>query len=747
MFNRLAKLDELWSRVVITVALVFVVIAGVFGTGVISHLKQGGYANKDSESYKVAQNLEKKLGKKVSLVVLFSSKSTTVTDSAYTQEVKRIVDEIGRNKDVSSTASYYTTRAPQFVSYDKKSTYAAITLEGSDDEKTQTLEDLRPKLKSELLKVQVGGPTAIQDEISHQVEEDLRKAELISFPLLGVLLIIVFRSFVAAFLPLLLGGATILGAFLVLRLISMFSDISVFALNIITVLGLGLSIDYSLFIVSRFREELRKSQGDKAKAIEATIKTAGRTVFFSGITVMVSLLGLLVFPLNFLQSMGIGGSSAVLVAMVMALTLLPAILYLMGNKVNALSFGSAKRDNQAIKTGKVKEVKSGTTFWYRLPKFVMRNAVTVIVLTAVPLLLFGLPFLHAKFNTPDYRSLPAEKEGRVVTETLKTKFPNITDPIQVVVKTQGNVLENNNISELYDYVQEIEKVPGVTKVDSIVTSSPNLTKAEYQAMYLNPTEPKIVALVGQYAKDNYTVINLGYKVSSDSPEAQEIVKDVRALQPPTGAQAQVGGVTAELVDLLAILRHFTPYCLLIIVFTLFVLLFLMLGSVVIPVKSVFMNILSLSASFGALVWVFQEGHLSGLLNFTSQGSIDATQPILIFAIAFGLSMDYAVFLLSRIKEQYDNIGNTDEAVARGVEKTGPIITSAALLLIVVITAFASGKIPLMKQIGVGLGLAIFMDAVVIRMLLVPATMHLLGNYNWWAPAPLKRLHQKLGLGE
>jgi uncharacterized membrane protein YdfJ with MMPL/SSD domain len=747
VFNRLAKIDEKWSKIVIAGALVFVILAGVFGTGVIAHLKQGGYANKDSESYHVSQTLEKKLGNQVSLVVLFSSKDKQVTDPSYAQEVKKTLGKISHDDSVISIATYYNTGAQQFISTDKKSTYAAINLRGTDDEKTKALKELEPKLKTSQLDVKIGGITAIQQEISDQVSKDLEKSERITFPLLAILLVIVFRSFVAAFLPLLLGAVTILGSFLVLRIISTFTDLSIFALNIITVLGLGLSIDYSLFIVSRFREELRKSKGNKAKAIETTLKTAGRTVFFSGVTVMVSMLGLLVFPLNFLQSMGLGGSSAVLVAMITALTVLPAILYLLGGKVNALSFGSAKRDAEALKAGKLKEVKLGTTFWYRLPKFVMRNAGTVIILTVIPMLLLGLPFLKAKFNTPDYRSLPAEKEGRVVTEKLKTGFNNTTDPVQIVVTTEGNVLDSGNIGSLYDYTQKLRTIPGVAGVESLVTVIPNLSKAQYQGLYSNRTNPQVSALAGRYAKDNYTLINVDYKSASDSKNAQAIVKDVRAMQPPAGSRTEVGGVTAQLVDLLAILRHFTPYGLLLIVFTLFVLLFLMLGSVVIPIKAIFMNILSLSASFGALVWVFQDGHLAKVLGFTPQGSIDATQPILIFAIAFGLSMDYAVFLLSRIKEQYDKTGSTDEGIALGVEKTGPIITSAAMLLIVVIAAFASGEIPLMKQIGVGLGLAIVMDAVVIRMLLVPATMHLLGEYSWWAPAPLKRFHQKLGLGE
>jgi uncharacterized membrane protein YdfJ with MMPL/SSD domain len=746
MFNWIARLDERRSKVIIAGALVFVALAGVFGTGVITHLKQGGYADKNSQSFHVQENIQNKLGNQVSLIVLFSSKDKLVTDPAYQQEVVSTLMKIATDPSINSITTYYATGAPELVSRDQKSTYAAISLKGDTDQQLTALKELRPKLQSKQLEVQLGGLTAIQEEISDQVSEDLSKAESLTFPILAVLLIVVFRSFVAALLPLLLGGVTVLGAFLVLRIISQFTDLSVFALNIITVLGLGLSIDYSLFIVSRFREELRNAKGDKAKAIETTIRTAGRTVFFSGITVMVSLLSLLVFPLNFLQSMGLGGSAAVLVAMVSALTFLPAVLYLLGNKVNALSFGSAKRDNQAFKAGKIKAKAHGSSFWYHVPKFVMRMAVPIILVTVIPLVLVGLPFLHAKFSTPDYRSLPAERESRQVSESLGHNFPGQTDPIQVLVRTPAFALDENNIGDLYDYAQQLKAVPGVTAVDSLVTAVPNFDKRQYQVFYANQFD-QAKALANRYANKDYTLINVGYNGAVDSPQAQQVVKAVRAVEPPASLAVEVGGGSAQLVDLLTTLKHYTPYGLAIIVVVLFVLLFLMLGSVVIPIKAVLLNILSLSASFGALVWVFQEGHLSGLLDFTSTGAIDATQPILIFAIAFGLSMDYAVFLLSRIKEQYDKSQNTNEAIALGVEKTGPIITSAALLLLVVIVAFSTAKIPLMKQIGVGLGLAVAMDAVVIRMLLVPATMHLLGKYNWWAPAPLKRLQKRLNLAE
>ncbi len=737
VFKSLATFDEKRSRWIVGITVIFVALSVVFGTGVVDHLSQGGFEDKKSESYQAELDFINKLDSYVPLIVLFDSPQKTVDNPAYQREVERVSAQLKSEPGVRKVTTYYTTRAPDFVSRDRTSTYAAVTLAGSNDEQLKLLEQLRPNIHSDQLEVKLGGPVPLQAEISEQISQDLAKSEMITFPLLAILLILVFRGLVGVLLPLLLGGVTILGAFLVVRLISEFTDLSVFALNIITVLGLGLAIDYSLFIVSRFREELRNYRGDKKLAIEKTLKTAGRTVFFSGITVMISLLALLIFPVNFLVSMGIGGAAAVLVAMIASLTFLPAVLYLLGTKVNALSFGSARRDKLLIGTkAKLTTRDDHASFWYRVPRLVMKRPVIVMCLTLVPLILAGLPFLHVKVSSPDYRALPESHISRQVSESLVQDFAGEGDPIQIVFKAKSDILAAN-LPALRGYVQQLETVPGTRNVHSVldfVDQAP-------------PAASVPDSVVGLFVKDNYALIKVSYSGSPDSDTAQQLVRDIRAIRSPPGVEIKVGGSSAEIVDLINIIRTFIPYGLLIIVVALSVLLFLMLGSVVIPLKAIILNILSLSASFGALVWVFQEGHLANLLGFTSTGSIDATQPILIFAIAFGLSMDYAVFLLSRIREEYNRSGDNDGAIALGIQKTGPIITSAAVLLVVVIASFGTGEIPLMKQIAVGLGLAVIIDAIVIRMLLVPATMHLLGGYNWWAPGWLKRVHARLGLSE
>jgi RND superfamily putative drug exporter len=387
----------------------------------------------------------------------------------------------------------------------------------------------------------------------------------------------------------------------------------------------------------------------------------------------------------------------------------------------------------------------------------MKRPVVVLIATVLPLILVGIPFLRINLTIPDQRSLPASAESRQVGDVLTNDFPkNETTPIQITVKSDKPALEASSLNTLYGYTRQIAQVPGVRNVESLVNLDPGLDAggaAAYQMFYSsigsaqNPQAALAAGAAGQYSKGNYSVVNVLYDTYPSSRESESLVKAIRAMPPPQGLTVQVGGRTAEQVDFLVSLANSIPWALALIVSVMFILLFLMLGSVVVPVKAVLLNILSLSASFGALVWIFQDGNLANLLGFTPLGSVDGTQPVLIFAIAFGLSMDYEVFLLSRIKENYDRTKDTPRSVALGVQKTGTIITSAALLLVVVIGSFAMGQVQIIKQVGIGLALAILVDATLVRTLLVPATMRVLGRYNWWSPRPLAALYERLGLGE
>lgn len=754
MFAALSKFvyRRRWS--VLAAGLVFMILSGVFGTTVFGNLKSGGFNDPAVESSKVLDAMHDKLGRDdTTLIILFNAKDSSQIDSpAFKQGVEATLAKLQGRSEIGTITTFYNSGAAPLVSNDKKSTYAVVGLNGDDTAITKYMKDLRPLLTENSpapnLQVRLGGNPAANQEINTQVSEDIEKAEILTFPILTVLLILIFGSLIAAALPLAIGGMAILGAFLILRVLTNFTDISVFASSVVSILGLGLAIDYSLFIVSRFREELKRFDGNVQSALTKTMQTAGRTVLFSGLTVSISLLSLLVFPQMFLRSMGLGGTAAVVVAMVASLTVLPAILALLGERVNSLNVLNLIRRNRPQTVVSTVE-KHG--FWYNLSNLVMRRPVIVLIVVLIPLVVVGTPFFHVNMSIPDARALPEGKESRTVSEILTNQFPrNETTPIELVIRTDGNALDGKNIGTLYDYTRQVAAISGVRRVDSLVNINPQLDKNAYQGFYSEAgraQNPQATQVAAQFAKDNYTLVSVMYDSDPLSNTSQDIVRKIRALTPPAGMSVQVGGFTAQLIDFLGSLERSVPIAFALIVVVIFVLLFLMLGSLVIPLKAVILNIISLSVSFGALVWIFQDGNLSGFFNFTSLGSIDGTQPVLIFAIAFGLSMDYEVFLLSRIKEQYDRTGDTTTAVALGVQKTGSIITSAALLLFIVIGAFATAEVVFIKQIGVGLGLAVLVDSTIVRMFLVPATMRLLGRYNWWAPAPLKAIYNRLGLSE
>jgi RND superfamily putative drug exporter len=526
---------------------------------------------------------------------------------------------------------------------------------------------------------------------------------MIAFPLLFLLSLLFFRSLVASVLPLMIGGLAIVGTFLILRIASEFASISIFALNLTTALGLGLAIDYSLFIVSRYREEIAKD-GPGLAAMRRVLATSGRTVFFSSLTVAAALASLLVFPQRFLYSMGLGGALVALFAATISLTVLPAVLTLLGTRVNA----GAPRFLQHRAEADARAAQAG--FWYRLSRFVMRRPIPVATLSAAFLILLGLPFLGIKFNTVDPTVLPTSASARQAYDTVSEQFPPYHDtPIWID-------LEGGSPEAATAFAAEVRRVPGVAEV------------APPQPLAPGPPALQAVST---------------HPFASDA--SQTTVKAIRNLPTPRGTTALVSGATADFVDFQSSLDQHLPYALAIIVLATLIILFLMTGSVVLPVKSLLMNFLNLCAVFGLLVLIFQDGRLEGFLNYSSPGAIEQTMPILLFAVAFGLSTDYAVFLLSRIKEARDDGASDSESVAMGLERTGRIVTAAALLFAVAMFAFATSKIIFIKENGVGTALAVLIDASIIRALLVPALMELLGKWNWWAPAPLRRLHNRWGI--
>jgi RND superfamily putative drug exporter len=703
MFDTLARLADGHARRIGLIAIAFFLLAGALGGSVAERLDPYGADDPATEAVKARKQLED-AGLRVPGVVVVLDHAR-VSSPATRSRVARLEREIGGRADVQSVSSFYTTRSTDFVSNDGTETYLSVALRPTGDKEWQESgAEIAEQLEGRP-GVTVGGAAVAQQQVNDQVEKDLKRAELLAFPLLFLLSFLFFRSLVASLLPVMIGALAIVGTFLILRIASEFGSISIFALNLTTGLGLGLAIDYSLFIVSRYREEIAKV-GPGLPALRRVMATAGRTVFFSSLTVAAALASLLVFPQRFLYSMGLGGSLVVLLAALISLTVLPAVLTLLGTRVNSLSPSFLQRRADAD----ARPDQHG--FWYRLSRLVMRHPIPIATTSAIFLIVLGLPFFGIKFNTVDPTVLPKGASAREAYDTISADFPPYREtPIWV----------------------------SVSGVPARATAP--------LAARIRHTEGVAAVYPPQQLRGGVTVIRAVSSSPFNSGASKETVKRIRDIAGPPGATVLVGGATADFVDFQSSLARHLPIAFGIIVIATLVILFLMTGSVILPIKSLIMNVLNLSAVFGLLVLIFQDGRFEGLLGYTSSGAIEQTMPILLFAVAFGLSTDYAVFLLSRIKEARDNGASDSEAVAIGLERTGRIVTAAALLFAVAIGAFATSEIIFIKQNGVGTALAVLIDASIIRALLVPSLMELLGKWNWWAPAPLRRLHRRIGISE
>jgi uncharacterized membrane protein YdfJ with MMPL/SSD domain len=700
MFTAIARLVDRRARWVVAGAVVLAIAAGAIGGSVAERL--GPYSADDPATESVrADALVERGGVQPGVDVVALIDTPEGADSpAAAARADRIARELRPDPAVATVAGARQA-GPELVADDGRSTYLAVSFRaGTDDgDAAERLIDRFDGREG----VTLGGRAVSEVQANEQVSKDLARAELLAFPLLFVLSLIFFRGLVAALLPLLVGGMSIVLTFLGLRIASELGEISVFALNLVTGLGLGLAIDYSLFIVSRYREELERS-GPGFEAMRATLATAGRTVMFSSLTVTAALAALLVFPQGFLYSMGIGGMMVSLIAAAVALLVLPAVLVLLGPRVNALAprrlRRAADRDARAAQSGA----------WYRLSRAVMARPGRIALASSALLIVLGLPFLGIKFTSVDPTVLPESATARVVHEALERDYSlGRSDPVIVATRDAGG-------GELRAFAGELRDLPGVEGV-----SAPRPVGGGVTVVELYPSAPGL------------------------ADETQDVVREARGLDPPF--TALTGGPTAAFVDLKQSLVDHLPLAAVVIAVATLVVLFLMTGSVILPLKALVMNVLTLSATFGLLVLIFQDGRLEGLLGYTSQGALEATQPIVLVAVAFGLSTDYGVFLLSRIKEAYDGGASNREAVAIGLERTGRIVTAAALLFCVAIGAFATSQVIFIKELGVGTALAVLIDATIVRALLVPSLMELLGRWNWWSPRPLRRLYERFGLRE
>jgi uncharacterized membrane protein YdfJ with MMPL/SSD domain len=703
MFNGLASLAQRHGKRTAIVAIIFFAVAGALGSSVAKHLDPYGADDPSTQSV-IADNQLKDDGfRDASVIVLIQNASPT--NAAGQRRVQSIEQQLKSDPDVATVAGYRETHDTDFISRDGRTTYLAVSLKPTGDKE---LQDAGTRIKDNLAGapgVTVGGYALATEQVNKQVEHDLRTAEMLVFPVLFLLTLWFFRSGVAALLPLMIGGLAIVGTFLILRIASEIGSISIFALNLTTGLGLGLAIDYSLFVVSRYREEIARS-GPGMDAMKRTMATAGRTVFFSSITVAAALASLIVFPQRFLYSMGLGGALVALLAATIALTVLPAVLALLGDRVNAWSPKFLQRRAEREAT----DHESG--FWYRLSRFVMRRPVGIATVTAAMLIVLGIPFWSLKFTSVDAQVLPTSASARQVDDVLRADFPPFRDsPMRLLV-------ENGSAKSVAAIQHQLSGLDGIVAVNP-PRQLPN----------------------GDYVIE--AVDNSPYITDA----SRNLVKQVRDLPDPDGSTVLVTGAAAHFVDFQHSLRANLPIALAIVIIATLIVLFLMTGSVILPIKQLVMNVLNLTAVFGILVFIFQDGRLEGLLDYRSQGALEQTMPVLLFAIAFGLSTDYGVFLLSRIKEAHDSGESSSEAVAVGLERTGRIVTAAALLFAIAVGVFATSQIVFIKENFIGVALAVLIDASLIRALLVPSLMELLGDWNWWAPKPLRRLHERFGASD
>ncbi|MFJ6406421.1 MMPL family transporter [Streptomyces hydrogenans] len=697
-------------RLTLLVALVLTALAVLAGGGVGDRMGSGGWEDPAAESTYATRALEREFpGSQPNLLLLVDAGKAGVDDPAVAAEARRLTERLTAEPGVEGVGSYWTTGSPALRSEDGTQAVVAARIAGEEKAAGEILDRIAPSYQGTRgpVEVTLGGGLAVRHEMQTIIQEDLLRAELIALPLTLVLLVMVFGSAVAALLPLGVGIVAILGTNAVLRGITEFTDVSVFAQNLTTALGLGLAIDYALFVVRRYREELAAG-ADPGAAVRTTLRTAGRTVLFSALTVAVSLAAMLVFPQYFLRSFAYAGIAVVLLAAAAALTLLPAALVLLGHRVDALDLRRLLRRRAAAK-----DAPAGAG-WSRAAGLVMRRAPAFAALTTAGLVLLGLPFLGVRFGTADDRQLPATATSRIVQEELREGFPG--DPGgSLTVLAQGPATP----AEYGAYRERIAALDGIVRVDGPVVSG-----------------------TGADAHAYYSVVPEGPAVGSG---AQRAVGELRAAEAPF--DTSVTGQAAVLVDSKDAIGERLPWAAGIIVLVTLLLVFLLTGSVVIPVQAVVLNALSLTAMFGAVVWVFQDGHLSGLLGFTATGDIETTLPVLMFCVAFGLSMDYGVFLLSRIKEEYDTTGDHEGAVRFGLARTGGLITAAAVILAVVMVAIGTSRVTNTKMLGLGVALAVLMDAMVVRSLLVPSVMKLTGRLTWWAPGPLRRFHDRFGISE
>jgi len=733
MFSAVAHFVIRRRKVVLGLYVLFIPLALGLTGSVLPLLKAGGFEDPSRESWQAFEIFQQEFGVGTGdVIVLYTTETGTVYDISVRAAISGVISRLTDDPDVSAVQSVYNTGAPHFVSQERNRTFLLVDLLGDEQQKIETFLRLRPDLGVENLTVQFGGLVPTNHSVFETIRSDLTRAELLVFPLTALVVFLVFGSAVSVAILSVAGGCGILFAFTALRGIVELTDISVFAINTITLLGLGLAVDYSLFLVNRFREEL-PARGVEG-AIVQTLETTGRAIAFSGVTVAASLCGLFVFEQMVLRSLAIGGIIVALGTVVLALTLVPALLAVTGKRIDAW---------RAPFLVLLDDAHIQNNFWHRTALTVMKRPMLVSILVVALLLTLAMPFARFAGTIVDWRALPAGEPVRVTNEIMDAEFtPNQGTPHLVLLTVVGDALVPESLRALAAVTERMSELPGISRTDSAFTLAPDIPIAEAAEFLVERDldSAQVTAVLDAFVAGSRMRISLVSTQAFDGELSMQQVLQLRAMS-TAEVEIQVAGYSAALTDLNAAIQERAPWMIAIIMGAMFVILFMAFGSVVLPIKAIAMTSLSLTASFGAIVWIFQDGRLQSLLNYTPLGFSDATLPLVLFAIVFGLSMDYEVFLLSRIREEYERCGDNSKAVALGLARTGRLITSAGALFLVVVLAFATSKMVFVKALGVGLALAVFLDITIVRALLVPATMHLMGRWNWYAPRILRRLRQ------
>jgi uncharacterized membrane protein YdfJ with MMPL/SSD domain len=715
MFSRWGTFVYRRRRWIASLALVAAAISLLFASRTSSVLSTGGWYDPNSQSQQVAAELESSFGQGgSSLVVLFEAPGRTdAASAAFQGEIAQALSRVKADPRVDGIVGYAQTGSAAFISNSGDAAWVLVRLNLSTDDAISAVDPIRAEIAAPAgMTVQLTGSAALSQAQSNQSEQDLSRAETVSLPIALLILLLVFGSLVAAGLPLTVAGLTIPTALAAVYFVAQYTLMSIFVTSVITMMGLALAIDYSLFMVSRFREELACG-ATVEEAVVRTVSTSGKAVTFSGTAVAIGLSGLILFRAPTLSSLGIGGAIIAICSVVYAITFLPAVLAILGPRVERLRVRNPFRRAQALSVDDGPDA-TDAGIWGRIAAGVMARPVAVLLPILALLLLFGVPFLGEKAGLPGADVLPASNQARAAWDTIQADFPaGQSQPIDVIVTVPGDPGSAANAAAIQAYASRLASLPGVAAVTP--------PQASGSLVHLQVITP-----------------------DPGSQAAQQLVRSIRAVNPGDGLSAAVGGLDAGAVDFLDAQNAQMPVAIAYILVAMAVMLLLQFGSLVLPVKAVVMTMLSLTASFGALVWIFQDGNLSNFLGFTAPGFTIAINPILMFSIIFGLSMDYEVLLLSRIQEAYRRTGDTRLAVADGLAKTGRVITGAALIMVSVFAAFGLAQIIVIKSLGIGLAIAVLIDATIIRALLVPATMRVLGRAAWWAPPHISGLTSRVG---